>query len=493
MQSGWLLLLAGTWTVPYAAGQGGPIWADEFDGSTVNPANWEFMIGTGTDYGLPEGWGNNELQYYTDRPENAFVSGGYLHIVARREDYAGSEYTSARLRTRNLHEFLYGRLEARIRQPATQGIWTAFWMLPTNSPYGGWAASGEIDIIESINNATTAYGTIHFGGNWPNNVYSGGTLSDGTDFSDDFHVYTIDWEPDVIRWYVDGVVYHSESSADWYSTAAPGNDRAPFDTPFHLLLNCAVGGNFPGWPDASSTFPQEMLVDWVRVYPYSAAQSPFFGAPHAIPGTIEAEDFDLGPEGVAYHDCDSTNQGGAYRPAGGVDIEASTEGAFNVGWMCAGEWIEYTVNVAAAGAYLMHARVAANSAGGTFRVLFDGIDKTGQITAPGTGGWQNWITVSRVVELDAGEQVMLFLNTSSGEFNINRYTFTALAPEDIDRSGTVDLVDFGLLVGCLAGPDVIAPPGGCTQTLFERCDLDGESDVDLQDAASFLRAGMTPE
>jgi len=478
-----------------ALAQGGPVWSDEFDGATLNAANWEIMIGTGTSYGLPAGWGNNELQYYTGRPENVFVSGGHLHIVARAESFSGSNYTSARLRTLNLQEFLYGRLEARIKLPSTQGIWPAFWMLPTNSPYGGWAASGEIDIMESVNIATTIYGTIHYGNPWPGNVHSGGTLNTGTNYGNDFHVYAIDWEPDVIRWYVDGVVYHSESSDDWYSSAAPGNNRAPFDTPFHLLLNVAVGGNFPGSPGGGSSFPQEMLVDWVRVYAFETEQSPFFGSPQAIPGVIEAEDFDLGPEGFAYHDCDSTNQGGAYRPAAGVDLEACSEGGFNVGWMCGGEWIEYTVDVAQAGAYLVRARVASNTTGGTFRLLFDGVDKTGQMAVPVTGGWQNWTTISKVAELSAGVQEMRFINTSTSAFayNLNHFTFIALADEDFDFNGVVDLADFAMLQGCIAGPDVSTPPDGCPQTLFDRCDLDGDNDVDLHDCGRFMNAGLSPE
>ena len=141
-----------------AVGQTTLVWSDEFDGPTVDPANWEFMIGNGAEYGIP-GWGNNELQYYTSRAQNVYVSGGALHIVARRESYAGYEYTSARLRTMNRREFLYGRIEARMILPSGQGLWPALWMLPTNSPYGGWAASGEIDIMESVNIPTRVYGT----------------------------------------------------------------------------------------------------------------------------------------------------------------------------------------------------------------------------------------------------------------------------------------------------------------------------------------------
>ena len=241
------------------------VWEDEFDGAGVNPANWEMMLGDGTLYELPPGWGNNELQYYTDRPENVFVADGLLHIVAHEEEFEGYQYTSARLRSKNLRDFLYGRMEARINLPTGQGMWPAFWMLPTDEVYGGWAASGEIDIMEAANIPTTIHGTIHYGGSWPNNVYSGGTYFDGTNYSEDFHVYAIEWELDEIRWYVDGLLYHVETSQTWYSAGVCDNPQAPFDHAFHFLLNVAVGGNFPGLPDASTVFPQEMLVDWVRV------------------------------------------------------------------------------------------------------------------------------------------------------------------------------------------------------------------------------------
>ena len=246
--------------------EGTLVWADEFNGSSIDDDSWEHMLGDGSAYDLPPGWGNNELQSYTDRPENSFVSDGFLHIVVRRDE-GDHAYTSARLRTLGHQEFLYGRFEARIRVPSGKGIWPALWMLPSESAYGGWAASGEIDIIETINFADAAHGTIHFGGEWPANVKSGATYSaDDLDLSESFHIYAIEWTPDEIRWYVDDVCYHRESSADWFSAGAPERTRAPFDRPFHLLVNVAVGGNWPGSPDESTPFPQEMLVDWIRVW-----------------------------------------------------------------------------------------------------------------------------------------------------------------------------------------------------------------------------------
>lgn len=258
-----LRLFAESWLTPIPSYPGYElVFSDEFYGSRINYENWSHQLGDGTAYGLPAGWGNNELQYYTPRPENSYVSNGNLVIVARHEPYQGRNYTSARLRSFAKQDFLYGRIEARIKLPSTQGIWPAFWMLPTDWEYGGWAASGEIDIVESTNVADTIYGAIHYGGQWPANTSSGGSYSDGNDFSDDFHTYAIDWEPTRIRWYVDGILYNAENS--WWSSG--GSYPAPFDKPFHLLLNVAVGGNWPGDPNESSTFPQEMLIDYVRVY-----------------------------------------------------------------------------------------------------------------------------------------------------------------------------------------------------------------------------------
>lgn len=242
------------------------VWQDEFNGASLNLNNWEPMIGDGTAYGLNAGWGNNELQYYTSRPENVQVSGGNLHIVARKENYQGRQYTSARLRTKGKHDFLYGRIEARIKVPAGQGFWPAFWMLPSTTNYGGWASSGEIDIMETVNSATTSYGTIHFGGTYPSNVQSGGSKLVSGGLASNFHVFRIDWDPDEIRWSVDGVQFFAESSKVWYSSVGILNERAPFDNKFHILLNLAVGGNWPGNPNAGTVFPSEMLVDWVRVY-----------------------------------------------------------------------------------------------------------------------------------------------------------------------------------------------------------------------------------
>lgn len=457
------------------------VWSDEFDGSAVDTTKWEFMIGNGAEYGNP-GWGNNELQYYTSRPENASVSGGMLHITARQESFAAFNYTSARLRTLNKADFLYGRMEARIKLPSTPGIWPAFWMLPTNSPYGGWAASGEIDIMESVNYADTIYGSIHFGGNWPNNTHLTCTRTGGIDYSLDFHRYAIEWQPGLIRWFIDDVAYCTRGQSQWYSTAAPSDPDAPFDSMFHFLLNVAVGGNFPGNPNGSSVFPQTMTVDWVRVYQSVPEQSPYGGTPRAIPGQIEAEDFDDGGPILAYNDCDGANQGGAYRPSEGVDIEACSEGGFNTGWMCANEWTEFTVNVLEAGDYLVQARVASQATGGNFHLQFNGVNETGNIAVPSTGGWQNWTTVSAMASLDAGTQVMRFANAnSSNEYNLNWFRFTLQCTAgDVNRDGVIDGRDIAEFVSTIILPGSEGPWEDCAS------DVDQAAGPGIGDVTPFV-------
>ena len=241
------------------------VWSDEFlgpSGALVDATRWVFDIGGG-------GWGNQELQTYTDRARNASLDGdGALAIRALRETFTGPdgitrEYTSARLKTQGTFAQAYGRFEARLRVPEGQGLWPAFWMLGADIPAVGWPRCGEIDIMENIGREpTVVHGTLHGPG------YSGAqgiggayTLPDGMPFADAFHVFAVEWEPSAVRWSVDGVVYQTRTPAD-----LPPGQRWVFDHPFFLILNVAVGGSWPGNPDASTALPQEMLVDYVRVY-----------------------------------------------------------------------------------------------------------------------------------------------------------------------------------------------------------------------------------
>lgn len=233
------------------------IWADEFDGTTLNTNHWSYDIGTG----CPDlcGWGNNEQQYYTDAPENIKVENGLLIITGREDTIGGQLFSSAKIKSQGKVDFRYGRFEARMKFPTTQGVWPAFWMLPTESVYGIWPESGEIDIVEMIgSNPGRAVGTVHTGFPY---AYNSGyyDLPPGQIFADDFHVFAIEWEPDTITWFVDGIQYHQLTPNDigpW----------APFQEDFYLILNLALGGNWPGPVDATTELPQTLEVDYVRVY-----------------------------------------------------------------------------------------------------------------------------------------------------------------------------------------------------------------------------------
>ncbi len=237
------------------------VWHDEFEGTEIDRSKWEHEVNA-------KGGGNNELQYYTDRLVNSYVKDGVLIIQALKEHYTGPEgtreYTSARLRTKNKGDWKYGYFEIKAKLPKGKGLWPAIWMLPTDWVYGSWAASGEIDIMELLGHEPNkVYGTLHYGGPYPNNVFSGTfyVLPEG-DFSQDFHVFALEWDTTSISWYVDGKRYQTQT--EWYTTAAPY--PAPFDQRFHLILNVAVGGNWPGNPDQTTQFPQRMIVDYVRVF-----------------------------------------------------------------------------------------------------------------------------------------------------------------------------------------------------------------------------------
>jgi len=237
------------------------VWHDEFDGKKIDLTKWEHEVNA-------RGGGNNELQYYTARSENSYVKNGVLVIEAIKETFTGSEgtreYTSARLRTKNKGDWTYGRFEIRAKLPFGQGIWPAIWMLPTDNEYGGWAASGEIDIMELLGHEPNkVHGTLHYGGRWPENKHTGKsyTLAQGN-FSQDYHVFTLEWKEGEFRWYVDDV--HYLTLTEWFSDN--GEFPAPFDKRFHLLLNVAVGGNWPRNPDETTVFPQRMEVDYVRVF-----------------------------------------------------------------------------------------------------------------------------------------------------------------------------------------------------------------------------------
>jgi len=240
------------------------VWSDEFtgpSGALVDAGRWVAETGG-------HGWGNNELEFYTDRARNASLDGeGNLVIQALRERFEGGgltrEYTSARLKTQGRFEQAYGRFEARIQIPRGQGIWPAFWMLGNDIPTAGWPRCGEIDVMENIGREpSTVHGSMHGPGFSGGASLTGGyTLPGGAAFADAFHVFAVEWEPGVVRFYVDGNLYQTRTPADLKAGQA-----WVFDHPFFILLNVAVGGSWPGSPDATSVFPQTMRVDYVRVY-----------------------------------------------------------------------------------------------------------------------------------------------------------------------------------------------------------------------------------
>ncbi|MEC0371279.1 RICIN domain-containing protein [Paenibacillus chibensis] len=243
------------------------VWSDEFNGTSLDKSNWKAEIGTGSG-----GWGNNELQYYTDRPENVQVTGGNLVITARKEAYGGMNYTSARIKTQGLRSFTYGKIEARIKLPSGQGLWPAFWMLGTNIDTVGWPKSGETDIMERVNNNPYVNGTVHWDANGQADY---GQVSGNLDFSQ-YHVYSVEWDSKYIKWFVDGQQYNA-----FYIENGTGNTEE-FQRPFFLLLNLAVGGNWPGSPNNSTQFPAQMLVDYVRVYQSSDAPNIVSGGIYTI-------------------------------------------------------------------------------------------------------------------------------------------------------------------------------------------------------------------
>ena len=265
------------------------VWSDEFDGNQLDRSKWDVDLGNGffdykTHSWVP-GWGNEELQYYTQEPGNLCVRDSLLYIRALKEPLHGCGYTSARIKTRRrdgtpLFTKRYGRFEFRAKVPWGKGLWPALWLLPQDDAYGTWAASGEIDVMEIVGERPQEYlGSIHFGSTFPKRslVTHVHPFADGGSVAD-FHVYAVEWEPGIIRWFVDGKQW-AEQNFWWCTSRLRGGKGveaqgpadlhpwpAPFDQPFYLLMNVAVGGNFPGVPNPATHFPAELVVDYVRVY-----------------------------------------------------------------------------------------------------------------------------------------------------------------------------------------------------------------------------------
>ncbi|WP_206483320.1 family 16 glycosylhydrolase [Thalassotalea sp. G2M2-11] len=291
-----------------------PVWADEFDGTSLDTSKWEVMTGDGCSYGIC-GWGNNELQSY--QAENNTVSNGILTITAKKQRVKSKNYTSGRIRTANMPnggQWTNGRFEARIKLPNGTGMWPAFWMLPTD-PDVGWPASGEIDIMEATGQADMfAFGTIHYGQAWPDNEWTSGRILKQPDaWSADFHEYAVEWEPNEIRWYIDDILYSVKTPADMSDSAYWTFENYQY----HFLLNLAVGGSIGGVVD-DSMLPQTMEVDYVRVYDFA---QPSLSGEHIVEPNSS----------VTYQVIDEAGTGSSYSwtsPTG----ETSSSNSLTVNW-----------------------------------------------------------------------------------------------------------------------------------------------------------------
>ncbi len=354
------------------------VWQDEFNGS-ISP-DWVFETGGG-------GWGNNELEYY--RRENATVENGNLVITARREDFGGRNYTSSRMKSQGRKSFKYGKIEARMALPTGAGLWPAFWMLGDNISSVGWPACGEIDIMEHVNSDNIVHGTVHWQDNNGNYASYSGSKSTNVNA---YHTYAIEWNDRYIRWFVDGQQYHEVNIANGI------NGTSEFQSNFFILLNFAVGGNWPGFNVDNGRLPARMLVDYVRVYQG---------------GGPPTNNFSLFREAEAFSTMN------------GVQTENCAEGGQNVGYIDQGDWMAYNnVAIPISGNYTIQYRVASPGGSRLSADLNGGSVQLGNVDIPATGGWQNWRTVTKNVYLNAGTYSFGIYAQQSG-WNINWWKITA--------------------------------------------------------------------
>lgn len=358
------------------------VWQDEFNGS-IGP-DWVFETGAG-------GWGNNELEYY--RQENATIENNQLVITAKRENFNGAAYTSARMKTQGRKSWTYGKIEARMAIPSFSGSWPAFWMLGSNIGSVGWPSCGEIDIMEHVNTAGDVHGTVHWTGS--NNAYASYGMATPVNVTA-YHTYSIEWTPAYIRWFVDGAQYNEIN----IQNNAGGTEE--FQKDFFILLNFAVGGNWPGFNIDNNAFPAKMYVDYVRVYQNGGGNNPGFTT------TVQAE---------------------SYGSNAGVQLETTTDagGGQNVGYIDTGDWMAYnSINIPTTGTYKVEYRVASLNGGGRLSLDVNaGANVLGYVDIPSTGGWQNWTTVSHTVTINAGTY-NFGVYAQAGGFNFNWFRITKL-------------------------------------------------------------------
>ena len=372
------------------------VWSDEFNGTAVNTSNWAFETGGG-------GWGNNEKQYY--QASNATVANGELVITARKQPVGGMPYTSARLKTQGLKQFAFGRMEARVKVPLGQGLWPAFWMLGANIGSVGWPACGEIDVLEQVNADSRCYGTVH----WDSNGHAqyGGNVATTPNV---YHVYSVEWTPTYIRWFVDGAKYHEIT----ITNGTGGTEE--FQRPFFLLLNLAVAGDWPGQTVDESKLPATMNVDYVRVYQLTSTPPP------ASSVTLQAESASVN-NGMVVENCTDTG--------GGQDM----------GYIDAGDYLVWNnVNFPTSGSYNIEYRVASGAGGGTISSdLNAGSTQLGSTAIPGTGGWQNWTTVSKTVNVNAGTY-NFGVYAQTGGYNLNWVRITKVGARALATTSEAKIV-----------------------------------------------------
>jgi len=449
------------------------VWSDEFTNS-IGP-DWVFETGNGSG-----GWGNSELEYY--RPDNASIENGALKITANHESFGGFNYTSVRMKTQGKRSWKFGKIEARIKMPAFQGVWPAFWMLGDNISSVGWPACGELDIMEHINTENINYGTAHWlDNNNQNASYGGNTAVTVTDW----HTYSIEWDTNYIRWFVDGTKYHE------IYIGGGINGTSEFQNNFFILLNMAIGGNWPGFTVDNNAFPAAMYVDYVRVYQdaggssgpvtvykdcsyggyavslqpgsYTLSQLQALGISNddisslrvqsGYKATLYWDDNFGGSSLVKTADDDclvddgwndqassiviSTNtpsgtliQAENYSAMAGIQTETTTDdgGGQDVGWIDTGDWMAYnSINFPTTGAYKIEYRVASLNGGGKLSCdLNAGSIVLGQLDVPSTGGWQNWTTISHTVNVTAGTY-NFGVYAQAGGWNLNWIRITPLA------------------------------------------------------------------
>lgn len=350
------------------------VWQDEFTNG-IGP-DWVFETGNGTN-----GWGNNELQFY--QSQNATVQNGELVITARNESVGAYNYTSARLKTQGRKSWKYGKIEARIAMPGFQGVWPAFWMLGDNIGTAGWPGCGEIDIMEHINAENKNYGTLHWKNT--NNQYTSSSANTSLNVTN-YHVYSIEWTPSAIKWFVDSVPFHEVNIANGI------NGTEEFHNNFFIILNMAIGGNWPGFTINNTALPASMNVDYVRVYQQT-------DIPYTL--LIQAENYGIS-SGVQTQAC------------------SDSSGGLNVTGIDTRDWITYySINFPTSGSYLVEYRVASPNSGGRLSLdLNAGSIQLGALNVPSTGGLQNWTTISHTVNVNAGIY-NLGIYIPAGGWNLN--------------------------------------------------------------------------